>query len=332
MGFKFGSQGNAMTADASGKGNSVDWKLLYRKYGILLIFVAIMIISAILNPNFLEPANLLNILRQNSVIAIIACAQTILIVSGMIDLSAGFVLTLSGCLACGVMVNTGSVPLALGTGIIVGGACGWVNGFLVTRFGLQPFIATLAMANVASGITQVYTGGSAISKIGDLKYVGQGYLGLVPLPIVIMLLIVVLTWVIMKYTRFGLYIYAIGGNEKATVASGIPVNRAKRRIFGLSGLFVGLAGVVLMARLNSGQPSVGAGYEFDAITAAIVGGTSFNGGVGNVFGTLIGALIVGMINNILNLMNVSTQYQLIIKGVLIAAAVIIDLRTKSSRT
>jgi inositol transport system permease protein len=318
-------------ADGLVRDNRVDMRELYRKYGILLIFVAIVIISSILNPNFLNPDNLMNILRQNSVIAIVACAQTILIVSGMIDLSAGFVLALAGCLASGVMVATGSVPAALGTGILVGGLCGWVNGFMVTKFALQPFIATLAMANIANGITQVYTHGSAISGIGSLKYIGQGYVGPIPLPIVIMIAIVLLTWFVMKYTKFGLYIYSIGGNEKATIASGIHVNRVKRSIFALSGLFVGLAGVVLMARLNSGQPSVGAGYEFDAITAAVVGGTSFTGGIGSVFGTLIGALIVGMINNILNLMNVSTQYQLIIKGVLIATAVIIDMRTKASR-
>ncbi|WP_276353759.1 ABC transporter permease [Cohnella caldifontis] len=316
----------------AGRDRRTDWKLLYRKYGIVLIFFAIIIISALLNSNFLEPQNLMNIVRQNAVIAILACAQTILIVSGMIDLSAGFVLALAGCLACGVMVNTGSVSAALFTGIAVGGLCGWLNGFLITRFSLQPFIATLAMANVANGITQVYTGGSAISGIKELKYVGQGMVGPIPLPIIIMLFIVLLTWFIMKHTKFGLYIYAIGGNEKATIASGVHVNRTKRLIFLLSGLFVGLAGVVLMARLNSGQPSVGVGKEFDAITAAVVGGTSFNGGIGNVFGTLVGALIVGMINNILNLMNVSTQYQLIIKGLLIAGAVIIDIRTKSAKS
>ncbi|WP_052339812.1 ABC transporter permease [Gorillibacterium massiliense] len=320
------------SAEKAVRESLTDWKLLYRRYGIVLIFIAIFIISAMLNSNFLEPQNLLNIVRQNSVIAILACAQTILIVSGMIDLSAGFVLALSGCVACGVMVSTGSVSAALLTGIAIGGLCGWLNGFLITRFSLQPFIATLAMANVANGITQVYTGGSAISGIKDLKYVGQGKVGTIPLPIIIMVVIVLLIWFIMKHTKFGLYIYAIGGNEKATIASGVQVNRMKRLIFLLSGLLVGLAGVVLMARLNSGQPSVGTGKEFDAITAAVVGGTSFNGGIGNVFGTLVGALIVGMINNILNLMNVSTQYQLIIKGLLIAGAVIIDIRTKTAKS
>lgn len=326
------SRQTAGAAKAGAWAGRVKFSELYRKYGILFIFIAIVIISAILNPVFLTPDNLLNIVRQNAVIIILACAQTLLIVCGMIDLSAGFVLTLSGCLAAGVMVETGSLPAALATGIVIGGVCGWVSGFLVTRFRLQPFIATLAMANVANGITQVYTNGSAVSGIGAMRNIGQGYVGPIPIPILIMFGIVLLAWFIMKYTKFGLYIYAIGGNEKAAIASGINVDRTKRNIFAFSGLLVGLAGVVLMARLNSGQPSVGAGYEFDAITAAVIGGTSFTGGVGNVFGTLIGALIVGMINNILNLMSVSTKYQLIIKGVLIAVAVIIDMRTKSSRT
>ena len=310
----------------------LDAKQIYRKFGILFIFVAMFIVSAFLNPNFLKPMNLINIVRHMSVITLVACAETMLIVSGMIDLSAGALVTFTGCFAAGVMVATKSLPAAIATGLLLGGLCGWLNGFMVTKFGLQPFIATLAMTNIANGITQVYTGGSAVSGIGKMAFLGQGYLGPVPMPVVIMLAFLGLTWALMKYTRFGLYIYSIGGNEKATAASGVNVNRTKRLIFLLSGMLVGLGGVILMARLNSGQPSVGPGYEFDGITAAVIGGTSFTGGVGNVFGTLVGSLIVGMINNVLNLMNVSTQYQLIMKGVLIAGAVTLDVSTKKART
>jgi inositol transport system permease protein len=304
---------------------------LYRRFGILLIFFVMFIVSACLNENFLKPMNLINIVRQISVITLVACAETMLIVSGMIDLSAGALVAFTGCFAAGVMVATRSLPAAIATGIVLGGLCGWLNGFMVTHFGLQPFIATLAMTNIANGITQVYTGGSAISGIGNMTFLGQGYLGPVPMPVVIMLAFLSLTWALMKYTRFGLYIYSIGGNEKATMASGVNVKRMKRLIFLISGALVGLGGVILMARLNSGQPSVGPGYEFDGITAAVIGGTSFTGGVGNIFGTLIGSLIVGMINNLLNLMNVSTQYQLIMKGILIAGAVTLDINTKKIR-
>jgi inositol transport system permease protein len=309
----------------------IDARGVYRRFGILLIFLVMFIVSAFLNGNFLKPMNLINIVRQISVITLVACAETMLIVSGMIDLSAGALVAFTGCLAVGVMVSTHSLAAAIVTGLCLGGLCGWLNGFMVTHFGLQPFIATLAMTNILNGITQVYTGGSAISGIGTMTFLGQGYLGPVPMPVVIMLVLLSLTWALMKYTRFGLYIYSIGGNEKATMASGVNVNRMKRLIFLISGVLVGLGGVILMARLNSGQPSVGPGYEFDGITAAVIGGTSFTGGVGNVFGTLIGSLIVGMINNLLNLMNVSTQYQLIMKGVLIAGAVTLDINTKKIR-
>lgn len=306
--------------------------MIYRKYGILLIFIIMFIISAMANKDFLKPQNLINIVRQNATITILACGMTMLIISGMIDLSGGASLTLAGCMAAGIMATTKSLPLAILVGLSMGAAIGWVNGLLVTKFRLQPFIATLAMMNVANGILQIYTGGSPIIGIGNMKFFGQGYIGPVPVPIIIMLLLIIVTWGVLKYTKLGLYTYAIGGNEKATVASGINVNRMKRMIFMVHGLLVGIAGIVLMGRLNSGQPSVAsAGYEFDAIVAVIVGGTSFTGGIGGVVGTLIGALIVGMINNILVLMNVPTMYQLVVKGMLIAGAVILDMKTRARK-
>lgn len=304
---------------------------VYRKYGIFLIFIAMFIVSAVINQNFLKPQNLLNILKQTSVVTIIACAETLLIVSGMIDLSAGLVCTLSAVFSAGVLASTGSITLTFVVGIGIGMLTGWINGFLVTRYKLQPFIATLAMMNVAKGITQVYTGGSAVNGVEKIRWLGQESLGFIPTPVILMLLVVAVVFLVMKYTKFGLYVYSIGGNEKATIASGINVNKKKRVIFTLAGALVGLSGILLMARLMSGQPSVGAGYEFDAITAVIVGGTSFLGGIGNVAGTLVGAIIVGLINNILNLLNVSTQYQLIVKGVLIAGAVILDTKTKNQK-
>lgn len=306
----------------------IDSAKVYRKYGILIIFLVLFCASAFINKNFLKPQNLMNILKQISVVTIIACGETLLIVSGLIDLSAGLTCTLSSCLAAGILVSTGNVLLSVLTGVTVGAAIGWCNGFLITHFKLQAFIATLAMTNIAKGITQVYTGGTAINGVEKIRWLGQGYVGIVPVPVILMLLCVSLIFIIMKYTKLGLYIYAIGGNERATLASGINVKRTKRIIFVISGIMIGLSGVLLMARMMSGQPSVGDGYEFDAITAAIVGGTSFTGGIGTVGGTLIGSIIVGMINNVLNLLNVSTQYQLIVKGALIAGAVILDVKTK----
>ena len=190
-----------------------------------------------------------------------------------------------------------------------------MNGFLVTKFKLQAFIATLAMTNVVKGAVQLYTNGQAISGVEKIEWLGHYRVAdFVPLPVIIMLLCVAAIAILMKHTSLGLLIYAIGGNEKAAIASGVNTNRAKRIIFTLASLLTGLAGVVLMARLVAGMPSVGEGYEFDAITAVVVGGTSFLGGIGSVTGALIGSIIVGLINNILNLLHVSTQYQLIVKG------------------
>ena len=304
----------------------------YRKYGIVLILVILFVASALVNRNFLKPRNLINILTQISVVTIIACGEEMLIVSGLIDLSAGLICTGSACFSAGVLVATGSVPLAICTGLGFGAVCGWVNGFLVTHFKLQAFIATLAMTNVVKGAVQLYTNGQAVSGVEKIEWLGHYKVGgQVPLPVVIMLSCVLIIDILMRHTSLGLLIYAIGGNERAAIASGINTRRTKRIIFTLSSFLTGLAGVVLMARLVAGMPSVGEGYEFDAITAVVVGGTSFLGGIGTVIGALIGSIIVGLINNILNLLHVSTQYQLIVKGVLIAGAVIIDTMTKEDR-
>lgn len=304
---------------------------LYRKYGILVIMAVLFIASAIINQNFLRPQNLINILRQISVVTIIAAGQTMLIVSGMIDLSAGLTTTASMVIAAGVLASTGSLPLALLAGIGVGCLVGFINGYLVTKFKLQPFIATLSMTFILRGFVQIYTNGQTIRGVERARFLGQGSILGVPVPVLIMLAVMIFVGVLMKMTKFGTSIYAIGGSEKAAIASGINTQRTKRIIFTLSGALTGLAGVVLMSRLMSGMPSVGEGYEFDAITAVIVGGTSFLGGIGTITGTLIGSLILGLINNILNLLHVSTQYQMIVKGALIAIAVIIDIKTKEDK-
>ena len=304
---------------------------LYRKYGIVLIMIILFVISAVINRNFLKPQNLLNILKQISVVTIIACGETMLIVSGMIDLSAGFLCTTAACFSAGLLAATGNMPAAVLLGILIGSVCGWINGFLVTYFRLQPSTATLAMTNVLQGIVQIYTNGQTIGGVEKARWLGQGSVLGIPVPVIIMFVMVALIAILMKKTKFGTSIYAIGGSENAAIASGINTGRTKRLIFTLSGALVGLSGVVLMARLMAGMPSVGEGYEFDAITAVVVGGTSFLGGIGTVTGALVGSVIVGLINNILNLLHVSTQYQLIVKGVLIAVAVIIDIKTKERK-
>jgi inositol transport system permease protein len=304
---------------------------LYRKYGIVIVFFLIFVTAAVAAyPNFLKPQNLINIVRQNATITIMACGMNILIISGFIDLSGGMVMAMSGCFAVGVMASTQSLPLALAAGICSAVLVNFLSGLLITAFDLPAFIGTLAMMNVSNGIMQVYTGGASIKGAGGMAFIGQGYIGPVPFPVILMLGIVGVTWVILKKTKFGLYVYAIGGNRKAAIASGINVKKMIRLFYLYHGVMVGISAIVLMGRLNAGMPSVGTGYEFDAITAVVVGGTSFTGGIGSVFGTLVGSLIVGMINNVLVLLNVPTQYQLIVKGLLIAGAVILDMKTRAN--
>lgn len=307
---------------------------IYKRYGIVIIFILMFMISALLSDKFLKPSNLFNIVRQNAHIVILACGITMLIVTGMIDLSAGANMTLAGCLAAGVMVATNNIILCIATGVFVGGSIAWINGYLITKFNLQPFISTLAIKYVIYGFILLYTGSLPILGMGPaMIWLGQGYIGPIPVPIILMFLFLAITYVIMRYTKLGLYFYAIGGNSNAALASGINVNRQKRKVFFIHGMLAGFAGVVLMSRLNAGQFAIAdAGVEFDAIIAAVVGGTSMRGGIGTVMGTLIGALIVGMINNVLILMGVPVAVQYVTKGMLIAGAVILDTITRKMRT
>lgn len=302
---------------------------LYRRYGIFIILLLMIIVSSFINQIFLTRANMINVVRQLAVVMIIACGAQFVMICGMIDLSPGAVLALAGCIGCAVYVQTQSVFLAVLASVGVGITVGLVMGFVITQFNLLPFIMTLAMMNIARGLALIFTDGKPINDIGSLAVIGQGYIGPIPIPIIIMLVCVVLVWLVLTKTKFGRYTYAVGGNEHAAEACGINVKLIKLKSYIIDGALVGLSGIVLMSRINSGQPAMGEGYEFDAITAIIVGGTSMTGGAGSIWGTLVGGLIVSIINNILNLQNVSTYYQQVIKGIIIAVAVLIDVSTKA---
>lgn len=311
------------------KEKSIMFSSLYRKYGIFIILIIIFIVSSLLNPIFLTRANIINIVRQLSVVMIIACGVQFVMICGMIDLSPGAVLALAGCIGCAVYVNTQSVILAVLGSVGIGMLIGCVMGFIITQFNLLPFIMTLAMTNIARGLALIFTDGKPINNIGSLATIGQGYVGPIPIPIIIMIVCVLVVWLLLTKTKFGRYTYAVGGNEHAAEACGINIKWVKLKSYIINGALVGLSGIVLMSRINSGQPAAGEGYEFDAITAIIVGGTSMSGGAGSIFGTLVGGLIVSIINNLLNLQNVSAYYQQVIKGVIIAVAVLIDVTTKA---
>jgi inositol transport system permease protein len=311
--------------------NEPIFSYVYRKYGTILVFIGIFIMASLVSQNFLTEANLTNVLRQVVVVSLLACGVTFVIILGQIDVSLGSVMALTGTIAASVMVMTGSIALAIVAGLTIGGVTGVINGLVVTTFRIPSFIMTLAMASVARGAVLLYTGGAPVIGLGNFKVIGQGSIGPVPVSVAILAVVVVVCWVLLTKTRFGRYIYAVGGNERAARASGIRPANVTIKAFVLNGILCGLAGVVLTSRINSGQPAAGTGYEFDAITAVVVGGTSLMGGTGTITGTIIGSFIIGIINNILNLLNVSSYWQQIVKGLIIAIAVILDVWTKSSR-
>lgn len=293
--------------------------------------IVLMAVVAVLSPSFLTIDNLLNILRQTSINAVIAVGMTYVILSGGIDLSVGSVLALCGAVCAWLVASDLPVWLAIPVSLLLGAGLGAVNGVVVGTGGVQPFVATLVSMTMLRGATLVFTDGRPITTgtgagADAFWTVGGGYLLGVPVPVAVAALVFAVCGLVLTRTRFGRYTYAVGGNEVVARLSGIRVNLEKTAIYALSGLLAALAGVILTARLESAQPTAGAGYELDAIAAVVVGGTSLSGGKGTLFGTLVGALIIGVLNNALNLMDVSSYYQMIAKGTVILLAVLADSR------
>ncbi|OCA88760.1 ribose ABC transporter permease RbsC [Pseudobacillus wudalianchiensis] len=300
---------------------------LTQKLGPLLGLIILILIVSILNPSFLAPLNILNLLRQVAINALIAYGMTFVILTGGIDLSVGSILALSSALMAGMIVSGIDPMLAILIGCLLGAIMGAINGFLITKGKMAPFIATLATMTIYRGLTLVYTDGNPITGLGDsylFQLFGRGYFLGIPVPAVTMIIAFAVLWVILHKTPFGRQTYAIGGNEKAAWISGIKVSRVKIMIYSLAGLLAALAGAILTSRLNSAQPTAGTSYELDAIAAVVLGGTSLSGGRGLIIGTLIGALIIGTLNNGLNLLGVSSFFQMVVKGIVIVIAVLID--------
>ncbi|MBA4710004.1 ABC transporter permease [Aquitalea aquatica] len=293
-------------------------------------FIALVLVSvglAVLSPDFLTVANLLNVMRQVSINALIAFGMTLVILLGGIDLSVGSILALSS-VAIATLIQAGVNPLlATLLGVLGGGLMGLFNGLVISKGKVAPFIATLASMTILRGLALVVSGGSPITGFNSdlFSMLGGGYVaGLVPIPVVWMLIMFGLFAFLLKKTVFGRHVYATGGNEEAARLSGVKVDQIKLWVYTLSGAMSAMAGVVLTSRLNSAQPTAGSGYELDAIAAVVLGGTSLTGGRGWIFGTLMGALLIGVLNNGLNLLGVSSFYQQVIKGVVILLAVLID--------
>jgi inositol transport system permease protein len=307
------------------------WAVVKEKYSIFLVLLTLFFVCSLTNPNFLSINNLSNISRQLSVTTILAFGETILIISGMIDLSAGSVLALSGVLAVSAFKATGSLTLAFTVGVVTGVVCSLINALMITDLRVPPFIATLAMQTMARGAALLYTKGQNILQLGRFVIFGQGSIQGLPIPIVFLAVIFAVTWYVLRHTRFGRSLYAIGGNEEAAVASGINVRLVKYKAFLFNGVLVGIAGVLFMSRVNAGLPNGAINFEFQALTAAIIGGTSFSGGIGTAAGTLAGAFIVGFLDNIMNLTGVDSYVQQIVRGAIIALAVIYDIWAKVRR-
>lgn len=303
-----------------------------RQFGTLFGLLLLGVVLWILTPHFLTVSNLLNIAEQTAIIAIVAAGMTLVIITAGIDLSVGSVLAFAGVIMASLLRAGVWAPLALTAGVAAGFLCGLGNGLLITWGRLPPFIATLGMMSVARGAALLFTEGRPISGFADaFRYLATGKLLGIPMPVIIMLAVYCIAHFLLTRTKLGRYTYAIGGNEEATILAGVNVRLYKTLIYGLSGVLSGLAAILLTARLNSAQPIAGMMYELDAIAATVIGGTSLLGGEGNVFGTLIGALIIGVLRNGLNLLSISSFTQQIVIGLVIIIAVLLDMTLKNSK-
>ncbi|AUG98778.1 ribose ABC transporter permease [Pectobacteriaceae bacterium CE70] len=310
---------------------SKEWLLEQKSLIALLILIAVV---SSMSPNFFTLNNLFNILQQTSVNAIMAVGMTLVILTSGIDLSVGSLLALTGAVAASIVGMEINALVAIFSALALGAVIGAGTGVIVAKGRVQAFIATLVMMMLLRGVTMVYTSGSPINTGFSAQADALGWFGIgrplgVPTPIWIMAVVFLAAWYMLHHTRIGRYIYALGGNEAATRLSGISVDKVKIVVYSLCGLLSALAGIIEVARLSSAQPTAGTGYELDAIAAVVLGGTSLSGGKGRVFGTLIGALILGFLNNGLNLLGVSSYYQMIVKAVVILLAVLVD--NKSSK-
>jgi ribose transport system permease protein len=306
-------------------------KATLQKLGPFIALLVIAVGLSIVSPDFLRVDNLLNVMRQSSINALIAFGMTLVILLGGIDLSAGSVLALSSVIIASLLQSGTPPVVATLAGIVAGGLMGLVNGLIISKGKVAPFIATLGTMTVLRGLALVMSNGSPISDFNSdfFSMLGGGYVArLIPIPVVLMLIVFGIFWFVLKKTVFGRHVYASGGNAESAKLSGVKVDRVQLWVYTISGVMAAIAGVVLTSRLNSAQPTAGTGYELDAIAAVVLGGTSLTGGRGWIFGTLVGALLIGVLNNGLNLLDVSSFYQQVIKGSVILLAVLIDRGNK----
>jgi inositol transport system permease protein len=330
----------ALKATGETRGKDQKWERInafLSKYGIVLILLAMMLAFSLLSEGFFTTRNIFNIIRQISFMGLIAIGVTMVIITGGIDLGSGSVLALAAVLATSLaqiqesatlkypgLIVPVIIPIVVALGI--GAITGMINGGLISKFKIPPFIATLGMMTVARGFALIYSNKPLSQLTPDYNFIGQGAILGVPFPVIILIAVAVAAHIMLNNTPFGRYIYALGGNEQAARISGVNIDRVKIGVYTLAGVLSGLAGLVVSSRVGSGQPGQGVGIELDAIAAAVIGGTSLSGGIGTIWGTIVGALIIGVLDNGLILLNVDQYWITIVKGTIIVVAVIIDQR------
>lgn len=297
-----------------------------RQYGIFLAFLLICCFLSYASSQFLTVSNWTIIISQVSINALLAFGVTFVIITGGIDLSVGSIVAVAGVVAA-LFASQPDLPLIVPIlgGLLAGLVFGILNGLIITKSKIAPFIVTLGIMTIGRGLALILSKGRPISNLSDsFNFIGGGDIFGIPFPIIVLVIVFIISYLLLKNTVFGRYVYAIGGNEQAAWASGINVNKIKLSVYALCGTLAGLAGILLTSRITTGQPNAGAGFELDAIAAAIIGGTSTSGGTGTIAGTLLGALLIGVINNGLDLLNVSSYYQQVIMGAIIIGAVLLD--------
>ena len=303
-----------------------------RQYGLLIVFGIICLIISLITPQFLTVSNLTIIVTQVSINALLAFGVTFVIITGGIDLSLGSIVAVTGVTAA-MLAHPDSYPVLIPIvmGLLAGLLMGAFNGFIITKSKIAPFIVTLGTMTIGRGLALILSDGRPVSNLSDsFNYLGSGTVLGIPILILIFILVFAVCSIILSKTVLGRYIYAIGGNEQAARASGINIDRVKLSVYSISGLLAGLAGILLASRITTGQPNAGAGFELDAIAAVVIGGTSTAGGRGTMAGTLIGVLLIGVINNGLDLLNVTSYYQQVVMGIIIIGAVVLDSLNQKS--
>lgn len=307
-------------------------KVTLQKYQSVIMLVVFAGVIALLNDRFLTVPNLLNVFRQSSINAIIACGMTFVILTGGIDLAVGSVLAIASAVSASMLLAGFGILPTVAVALIIGGLSGALSGLIITKGKVQPFIATLVMMTFLRGATLVFTNGTPLT-VGKAKaaeafyFLGNGNVLGIPLPILITVLVFGLAYYLLTQTRIGRYVYAVGGNEDTSRLSGLNTDKVKLFVYTVSGVLAAVAGLIVTSRLSSAQPTAGTGYELDAIAAVVLGGTSLVGGKGKILGTVIGVLIIGILNNALNLMDISSYYQMIAKAAVILLAVLLDRKS-----